>query len=92
MINTKNPRHVRSLNALLNYIYGRYYITDYDSVEEVGYDGWTGYVYVVYGGLTLALFEGRTEEDQIHVYEIDPNTGDEIAYDSLEDYYKKVQV
>jgi hypothetical protein len=92
MIDLRNPRQVRSLSALLEYVYNRYTIMDRDAIEEVGYNEWSGYVYVVYDGISLALFEGRTDEGSICIFAFDEETGDEIAYDSLEDYYKKVQV
>ena len=86
-IDVKNPRQVRSLNALLDHLYDSRAIMHHYEIEEVGYNEHTGYVYVYYDGISLALFEGRTEG--IHVFVFDEETGDEIAYDSIEDYYKQ---
>lgn len=89
MIDLRNPRQVRSLSALLDYLYSRHHIVDRESIEEVGYNEWSGYVYVVYDGISLALFEGRTDEDSICIFAFDEETGDEVAYDSIEHYYSK---
>ena len=89
-IDLRNPRQVRSLSALLDYLYRSRYIVTYDEIEDVGYNEHSGYVYVYHDGLSLALFEGRTEG--IHVFAFDEETGDEIAYDSIEDYYKNVKI
>jgi hypothetical protein len=89
MIDLRNLRQVRSLNALLEYLYSRHHIVDRESIEEVGYNECSGYVYVEYDGISLALFEGRTDEEQIQVFAFDEETGDEIAYDSINHYYKQ---
>ena len=89
MIDLTNLRQVRSLNALLEYLYSRHNIVDRESIEEVGYNEWSGYVYVVYDGISLALFEGRTDEEQIQVFAFDEETGDEIAFDSIDHYYSQ---
>jgi hypothetical protein len=89
MIDLTNLRQVRSLSALLEYLYSRRHIVDRESIEEVGYNEWSGYVYVVYDGISLALFEGRTDEEQIQVFAFDEETGDEIAFDSIDHYYSQ---
>jgi hypothetical protein len=89
MIDLRNLRQVRSLNALLEYLYSRHHIVDRESIEEVGYNEWSGYVYVEYDGISLALFEGRTDEEQIQVFAFDEETGEEIAYDSINHYYEQ---
>jgi hypothetical protein len=86
-INTKNIRHVRSLLSLLDYAYDR--IQFEDEIEETGYNEHTGYVYIVLDGLCLGLFEGRTEG--IVVFAYDQETGEEIEYDSIEEYYNQLK-
>ena len=87
-IDIRNPRQVRSLSALLDHLYTNRIIMDHYEIEDVGYNEHTGYVYVYHDGISLALFEGRTED--IRVFVFDEESGEEIEYDSIEDYYKQL--
>ena len=87
-IDIRNPRQVRSLSALLDHLYTNRIIMDHYEIEDVGYNEHTGYVYVYHDGNSLALFEGRTED--IRVFVFDEESGEEIEYDSIEDYYKQL--
>jgi hypothetical protein len=58
-------------------------------IWEQGYNNFSGNVYVAFeGGITLAIFEGRTKESDIIIYGFNYDTGEEKEYQSIEEYYK----
>jgi hypothetical protein len=77
---------LESLIALHNY--ARKYDTYEYEIMEIGYNSKSGYVYIAYdGGISIAVFEGRNEEKDICIFAYDYDTGEELIYDCLDDYY-----
>jgi hypothetical protein len=77
---------LRSLITL--YLYEEKYDTYENDIMEIGYNSKTGYVYIAYdGGVSIAIFEGRTEEKDVCIFAYDYDTGEEMEFADLDDYY-----
>ena len=77
---------LRSLITL--YLYEEKYDTYENDIMEIGYNSKTGYVYIAYdGGVSIAIFEGRTEEKDVRIFAYDYDTGEEMEFADLDDYY-----
>lgn len=84
-------RKLESLVALKKY--AEEHIVEEEPIMEVGYNKFSGYVYIAYeGGLTLAIFEGRSEEKDVIIFGYDLVTGEEIEFEDVEDYYKYYEI
>jgi hypothetical protein len=84
-------RKLESLVALKKY--AEKHILEEDIIMEIGYNTFSGYVYIAYeGGLTLAIFEGRTEEKDIIIFGYDYKTEGEIEFEDMDDFYEYYEI
>ena len=84
-INEFSLRQLKSLVALKEFAI-KYNIHEM-TVMETGYNTYSGLVYIAYEeGLTIAIFEGRGDENSIRIFGYDMENN-EIEYDSLKDYF-----
>jgi hypothetical protein len=80
-----------TLNKLKSLTALKKFETDYvpftaDISGEVGYNGLSGYVYIEYNcGVSIAIFEGRDQEDQILMFKINEE-GEEIDIPTIEEF------
>ena len=59
---------------------------DADICGDAGYNGLSGYVYIHYNcGISIAIFEGRDQEDQILMFTINEE-GEEIEIQTIEEF------
>lgn len=88
-IKTVEEFTVRQLESLITlHKYAEKYGTSEDIIMEIGYNSKSGYVYIAYeGGVSIAIFEGRMEEKDVCIFAYDYDTGDEIEFADLDDYY-----
>jgi len=78
---------LKSLTALKKFE-ADYIPHDADICGDAGYNGLSGYVYIEYNcGASIAIFEGRDQEDQILMFTINEE-GEEIDIPTIEEFRK----
>jgi len=64
-----------------------------DDVMEMNYNKNSGYVYIAFeDGITIAIFEGRTNFDQINFYSYDNQLDEEVEYHTIQDCIEDVRL
>lgn len=84
-IEAYTSRQLRSLLAVKEY--GERYGLHQEDIVDFGYNQNSGYIYIVFDGyLTLAVFEGRTEDKDIVISGYDFDVEEEIEFNTIEEY------
>ena len=86
MLENKNftGNQLISLATLINF--SNEHNLDLDWIMEMGYNKYSGYVYIAFeDNITIAIFEGRTNFDQINFYSYDDQLEEEIEYATIQD-------
>lgn len=66
---------------------------DLDNIMEMSYNQNSGYVYIAFeDGITIAIFEGRTNFDQINFYSYDNQLEEEVEYNTIQDCIEDVRL
>lgn len=92
-IKTVEEFTVNQLRSLITlHDYAKKYGASEDEIMEIGYNSKSGYVYIAYdAGVSIAISEGRTEEKDVCIFVYDYDTGEELIYNSLDDYYIELE-
>lgn len=93
MLQNKNftRNQLISLAALINF--SNEHNLDLDDVMEISYNSNSGYVYIAFeDGITIAIFEGRSNFDQINFYSYDNQLEEEVEYDTIQDCIEDVRL
>lgn len=84
-IEAYTSRQLRSLLAVKEY--GERHGLYQEDIVDFGYNQNSGYIYIVFDGyLTLAVFEGRTEDKDIVISGYDFDAEEDVEFNTIEEY------